>query len=133
MQVDFTSSGLLYEFYTPMLATSVKPLYATAAGGTLITISGCEPHLSRTFVTCAVQPPASPTTPLGGLRGVRSGCFLGCYVTKCAPHKALKLIMRGKSTFDERLVLHRVAQVASRTSGKGALLSPSVEGGVTRL
>ena len=33
---------------------------------------------------------------------------LGCYVTKCAPHKALKLIASGKLTFDERVVLHRV-------------------------
>ena len=54
MQVDFTSSGLLYEYYTPMLATSVKPLYATTAGGTLITISGCEPHLSGTFVSLTI-------------------------------------------------------------------------------
>jgi len=30
------------------------------------------------------------------------------YVTKFAPHQALKLIARGKSTFDERVVLHRV-------------------------
>ena len=32
------------------------------------------------------------------------------YVTKCAPYKALKLIARGKLTFDERVVLHRVAR-----------------------
>ena len=30
------------------------------------------------------------------------------YATKCAPHKALKLIAYGKLTFDERVVLHRV-------------------------
>ena len=34
--------------------------------------------------------------------------LLGCYVTKFAPHKALKLIAWGKWTFDERVVLHRV-------------------------
>jgi len=28
--------------------------------------------------------------------------------TKFAPHKALKLIARGKLTFDERVLLHRV-------------------------
>ena len=34
----------------------------------------------------------------------------GCYVTKYAPHKALKLISRGKLTFEERVVLHRVVE-----------------------
>ena len=32
----------------------------------------------------------------------------GCYVTKFAPHKALKITARAKLTFDERVVLHRV-------------------------
>ena len=31
------------------------------------------------------------------------------YATKFAPHKVLKSITRGKLTFDERVVLHRVA------------------------
>ena len=31
--------------------------------------------------------------PLGGLRGFRWGWFVGCYVTKFAPHNALKLIV----------------------------------------
>ena len=31
-------------------------------------------------------------------------------VTKFAPHKALKLIASGKLTYDERVVLHRVAR-----------------------
>jgi len=35
---------------------------------------------------------------------------LGCYVTKFAPHKALKLIARGKLTFDERVVVHRAVE-----------------------
>ena len=38
-----------------------------------------------------------------------SGWFppnLDGYVTKVAPHKALKLIARGKSTSDERVALH---------------------------
>ena len=34
--------------------------------------------------------------------------ILGCYVTKFAPRKALKLFASGKLTFDERAVLHRV-------------------------
>ena len=29
-------------------------------------------------------------------------------VTRFAPHEALKLIARGKLTFDERVVVHRV-------------------------
>ena len=45
--------------------------------------------------------------PQGGLRGVRSS-ILRCYVTKFAPHKALKLIASCKSTFNERSVVHRV-------------------------
>jgi len=32
------------------------------------------------------------------------------YVTKFAPHMALKLIARGKLIFDERVVVHRVEQ-----------------------
>jgi len=39
----------------------------------------------------------------------RSSHILGCYVTKVALHTALKLIARGKLTFDKRVVLHRVA------------------------
>ena len=31
----------------------------------------------------------------------------GCYVTNFAPHRALKLIVGGKLTFDERFVVHR--------------------------
>ena len=38
----------------------------------------------------------------------RWGQSFGCYVTKFAPHRALKLIVSGKLTFDERVVLHRV-------------------------
>ena len=34
--------------------------------------------------------------------------MLGCYVTKSAPHKALKSIAWDKMTFDVRVVLHRV-------------------------
>ena len=34
--------------------------------------------------------------------------FLGGYVTKFAPHTALKLIAWGNLTFDEWVVLHRV-------------------------
>ena len=36
----------------------------------------------------------------------------GGYVSKFTPHEALKLIARGKMTFDERAVLHRVAPAA---------------------
>ena len=32
----------------------------------------------------------------------------GVYVTKFAPHEALRLIAGGKLTFDERVVVHRV-------------------------
>ena len=48
--------------------------------------------------------------PHGGVRGFRWGRIPGCYVTKPAPHEALKLIARGMLTFDERVVLHRVGR-----------------------
>jgi len=51
-----------------------------------------------------------------GLRGFRWGKNLGCCVAKCAPHKALKFIARGKLTFVERLVVHRVVVPALSTS-----------------
>jgi len=35
---------------------------------------------------------------------------IGGYVTKFAPHKALKLIPRGTLTLDERVVLHYVVR-----------------------
>jgi hypothetical protein len=44
----------------------------------------------------------------GGVRGVRPPSIPGCYVTKFIPNKALKLIVRCKLTFDERVELHRV-------------------------
>ena len=47
--------------------------------------------------------------PLGGVRGLRCCRFGGCYVTKLAPHNALKSIAYGKLTFDERVAHHRVA------------------------
>ena len=34
--------------------------------------------------------------------------MLGCNVITIAPHEALKSIPRGKLTFDERCVIHRV-------------------------
>ena len=40
------------------------------------------------------------------------------YVTKSAPHKALKLIVRDMLTFDERVVLHRVEGVSWRDDAK---------------
>ena len=49
--------------------------------------------------------------PHRGVRGFRWPKFLGCYVTKFAPHKAPKLIARGKLTFDARVVLHRASGV----------------------
>ena len=57
------------------------------------------------FVGEQVSPPASYL-----LDGVRGGLFfpnLEGYVTKFEPHKALKLIARGKLTLDGRVVLHR--------------------------
>jgi len=50
------------------------------------------------------------------------------YVTKFAPHKALKLITRGKLTFDERVVLHR-RRVDVRLPGKGEFKLPWREAG----
>ena len=49
--------------------------------------------------------------PHGGPPKIRWGRNLGCYVTNFAPNKALKFIARGKLTFDERVVIHRVAGV----------------------
>ena len=46
--------------------------------------------------------------PHGGVRGFRSFSNPGCYVTRLSPNKAIKSIARGKLTFDERVVLHRV-------------------------
>ena len=45
--------------------------------------------------------------PLSGDRGFRWGRNLVCCLTKFAPHKALKLIARVKSTFEEKVELHR--------------------------
>ena len=36
--------------------------------------------------------------------------FFEGYATKFAPHKALKLIARGNLTFEERIVVHRMAE-----------------------
>ena len=47
--------------------------------------------------------------PIGGVHGFRSPEMLTCYVTKFAQCKAPKLIV---VTFDERVVLDRVAPVA---------------------
>ena len=53
-------------------------------------------------------PDAGENRPLDAVRGFRSPQILGCYVTKCAPHLALKLTAWGTLTFDERDALHRV-------------------------
>ena len=45
--------------------------------------------------------------PLGGIPTPRWGRISGCYVTNFGLHKALKLLARGRMTFDERVVLHR--------------------------
>jgi len=44
----------------------------------------------------------------GGIRGFRPPSVPGGNVTQFAPHKALRLIARGKLTFDERVALHCV-------------------------
>jgi len=49
------------------------------------------------------EPPTQRTT------NVSFPLILGCYVTKCAPLKTLKLIALSELTFDERVVVHRVA------------------------
>ena len=41
-------------------------------------------------------------------------------MTKLAPHKALKLIASGKLTFDERVVVHRVAWLWDAVSAQKA-------------
>ena len=43
------------------------------------------------------------------------------YVTKFAPHLALKIIAGGKLTFDERVVLHRVVNERGRALPEQAL------------
>ena len=57
------------------------------------------------------------TNPCTAGEGERGGALrppnLEGNVTKFAPHKALKLIARGKLTFDERAVLHRVDSAGS--------------------
>ena len=44
----------------------------------------------------------------GGLRRFLWGRIPGCYVTKFAPHMALKSSAGGKLTFSERVAVHRV-------------------------
>ena len=44
----------------------------------------------------------------GGVRGFLPPSNPGCYVTKFAPQKGLKLIACRKLTFHKRVVLHRV-------------------------
>ena len=52
-----------------------------------------------------------------GVRGFRWGRIPGCYVTKFAPHTALKLIAQGEVTLDERVVHHRVEWSAGWKGG----------------
>ena len=47
--------------------------------------------------------------------------FLGCNVTTLAPHTALKLIASFTLTFDDRVVLHRVAGSRPGTAPSGLL------------
>jgi len=47
--------------------------------------------------------------PHSEYEGFLWGRIPACYVTKVAPRKAKKVIAQGKSTFDERFVLHHVA------------------------
>ena len=51
------------------------------------------------------------TYPLGGVPRVLVCGNFHSNVSKFAPHKTLKLIARRNLTFDERVVLHRVASV----------------------
>jgi len=44
------------------------------------------------FALEAIREECMETVPLGGARGVRPPYIPGCYVTKFAPHKSLKLI-----------------------------------------
>jgi len=62
--------------------------------------------------------------PHGGLRGFRRPHILGCYVTRCALHKTLKLIAWCKLTFNERVVVHRVADEPDRAPASVALHGP---------
>ena len=50
--------------------------------------------------------------PHGGLPRVSVARNLERYVTKFAPHKVVKLTSKGKLTFDERVLVHRVAGTA---------------------
>ena len=49
--------------------------------------------------------------------------ILVCCVTKCAPHKALKSIVSGKLTVDERVVVHCVSR---HCSGNHMLFNPDL-------
>ena len=52
--------------------------------------------------------------PHGGVRKVSFPPNLESNVTKFAPHKALELSLRGKLTFDDRVVFHRVEGLRGR-------------------
>ena len=67
-------------------------------------------------VSTFVESVALVGVPHGGVRRFRWTRIPGCYVAKCAPHKALKLIARGKLTFGERAVLNRVDGSVIRNS-----------------
>ena len=64
---------------------------------------GFELHFLRSLGTC--KPRGCHTVE--HVAFVDPICF-GCHVTKLAPYKVIKLVARGKLTFDERFVLHCV-------------------------
>ena len=86
------------EVFFPLLLLQVT-------AGERRTRQGARPELVRAHPNVCT----GPVLPRGWLRKSRSPYILGGDVTKFVPHEAFRSIARGKSTFDERCVVNRVA------------------------
>jgi hypothetical protein len=85
--VSFTAAGLAFEYYMPMLASAVKPLYATASGGTLITVSGAAFTARAVAPSCRIGGLEAPAEYTGTLCSLYDG-------TVCSAWNATALTCR---------------------------------------
>ena len=85
---------------------------ATSCAATSCAATSCA------ATSCTTSEPQRPSLPLGGVPRVSTTRNCAGYVTEFAPHKALKLIVSSKLTFDETVVRHRVPYEVSPNDGR---------------